>query len=31
MTTEIQKKVLMADDDEEDCFLATDAFAESGT
>jgi CheY-like chemotaxis protein len=29
MTTEIQKKVLMADDDEEDCFLATEAFAES--
>jgi CheY-like chemotaxis protein len=31
MTVEIQKKVLMADDDEEDCFLATEAFAESGT
>jgi CheY-like chemotaxis protein len=25
-----QKKVLMADDDEEDCLLATEAFAESG-
>jgi CheY-like chemotaxis protein len=31
MASEIQKSVLMADDDEEDCFLATEAFAESGT
>jgi len=30
MTTEIQKIVLMADDDEEDCFLATEAFMETG-
>lgn len=30
MTTEIQKKVLMVDDDEEDCLLASEAFAESG-
>jgi CheY-like chemotaxis protein len=31
MLDEIQKNVLMADDDEEDCFLATEAFTESGT
>jgi len=31
MLDEINKKILMADDDEEDCFLATEAFAESGT
>ncbi|MBN1628098.1 MAG: response regulator [Deltaproteobacteria bacterium] len=30
MTTETQKSILMADDDEEDCFLATEAFMESG-
>jgi CheY-like chemotaxis protein len=30
MVDQIQKSVLMADDDEEDCFLATEAFMESG-
>lgn len=30
MASEHQQAVLMADDDEEDCMLATDAFAESG-
>jgi CheY-like chemotaxis protein len=30
MTTEMRKNVLMADDDEEDCLLATEAFLETG-
>jgi CheY-like chemotaxis protein len=30
MAAEVQKAVLMADDDVEDCMLATEAFAESG-
>jgi CheY-like chemotaxis protein len=30
MTIENQRNVLMADDDDEDCLLATEAFAESG-
>jgi CheY-like chemotaxis protein len=30
MTTGTHRKVLMADDDEEDCFLAKEAFSESG-
>jgi CheY-like chemotaxis protein len=31
MIDDIQKRVLMADDDEEDRFLATEAFAETGS
>jgi|WetSurMetagenome_2_1015567.scaffolds.fasta_scaffold11824_2 CheY-like chemotaxis protein len=30
MLDKMQKSVLMADDDEEDCFLATEAFTECG-